>query len=96
MVNIEQLHKIIERGEKLQRLMNNPDFKELILEGYLDKYANNLVHGLVTTRQPEMRKMLDDELMGISAFNYYLQMSQGEYERALDARDHVDSEEETE
>ena len=96
MVNFEQLHKIIERGEKLNRLMNNPDFKEIILDGYLDSYANNLVLGLVTTRQPEMRKMVDDELMGISAFNYYLMMLKAEYERALDAQSNANSEEDAE
>ena len=56
---LEQLKERIERAEKLERLYQVPEFKELILEGYLKKEperlaevmggfaANGLIHGLI-------------------------------------------------
>ena len=42
--NIRESRKILKRGEALERLYSNRDFKEVILSGYMEKEAIRLVH----------------------------------------------------
>lgn len=43
-LNIEQAKTIVARGNALERLRNNRDFKKIIVEGYFEKEAIRLVH----------------------------------------------------
>lgn len=69
--NLEQLKETAERGKKLERLYQVPEFKELILEGYLKNEperlteilgsfaANGLQQGLVTPGQNDRMEYAD-------------------------------------
>lgn len=55
--SITAARKVKDRGESLERLMNNPDFKAVVMEGYLKQEAVRLAHyfgsGLATLDQKE-------------------------------------------
>jgi len=40
--NIQHAEKVVERGKALERLMNNDDFKNVILDGYIGDLAESL------------------------------------------------------
>jgi hypothetical protein len=42
--NIKQAKAVIEFGNALERLLNNKDFKKVVLEGYFEREAVRLVH----------------------------------------------------
>jgi hypothetical protein len=41
-VTMEECKSIISRGDCLERLLNNPDFNELIMDGYFKREAHRL------------------------------------------------------
>jgi len=43
-LNLAEAKTIVNRGDALERLLANPDFKEIVLDGYLEKEAVRLVH----------------------------------------------------
>ena len=42
--DIKEARKHVELGDSLERLLNNRDFKKVIVEGYFEKEAARLVH----------------------------------------------------
>lgn len=77
--------KFIERFEALQRLMDNKDFKTLILEGYLESKALDSVSLL---GRPDIKKRNErgdviEDLVAISNLQYYFYMVKDLGESAL-------------
>jgi glutaredoxin 2 len=58
---IAELNDAIKRGDALERLMKNEDFKLVILDGYLDEEATRIFDNLV--RVPAIRKESNDIMM---------------------------------
>lgn len=73
-VNIEQAKAWVEMVDALDRLQENPDFKLVITEGYLEKEAIRLTHlrGNPAMNTPEQQASVLKEIDGIGAFLGYL------------------------
>ena len=76
--------EIIDRGDKLERLLNNADFKELITEGYCQNLADSLVSCL-SKASPTMKDIMNSKLLGISYFKEYIDLIGSEKVRAKEA-----------
>jgi hypothetical protein len=72
-ISIEQAENIINRGIKLQRLFDNADFNEIIMEDYLQENAIRLVHakGNVACQTPEIQAGIERDMAGISSLSTY-------------------------
>jgi hypothetical protein len=73
-ISIDQAKEIIERKEKMERLLQNPDFKAVFSEGYFRDEAARLVSLL---SDPEMRDQqkhedLVNDMRGISSMQLYI------------------------
>lgn len=74
--SIENVKRAIERHERLNKLMDNQDWKALIEEGYFKEEAARVV-GLKADLQMRMAgdvqmQWLEDMITGIGAFQQYL------------------------
>ena len=71
---IEDNKKKIEKGKALDRLMKNPDFKEIILDGYFETEAKKLFHILTdpTGATPYTEETIRMKLASISDFKGYV------------------------
>lgn len=93
-LSIQEAKKLIARKDAAQRLADNRDFKELVLEGYLKDEAVRLAHISADANMKEYREEIMLSMQGISLFRQYMQnlirmgeMAQAEmydYEQALD------------
>jgi hypothetical protein len=70
---MEELHNLVEKGKALDRLLNNADFKEIILTDFLEKSSLVLSSQLATIRQ-EMRGAIVEQLLARSHLRSYLNM----------------------
>jgi hypothetical protein len=76
-ITIEELETSINKAETLRQLQENPLFKEIILEGYMEDNAIRLVHlkGASQMQDKVQQKGLDNQIMGIACL--------GEHFRAI-------------
>lgn len=75
----------VERAEQLDRLEKNPDFKALIMEGFLEKHAVRqvLLKGHTSyIGDDKMQKIFDAQIMGVGAFRQFLTSIRQEATRA--------------
>lgn len=79
---LQYYKKIIARGEALERLSQNQDFKDLILTGLIQNTTDTLVTVLAQAGKPESRDELFKKLLGISYVKQYLGLITAEAERA--------------
>jgi len=73
-ISIEIAQKAVDKAEAIVRLLNNPDFKLVVVEGYFEKEPARLV-GLLTDPEmsdPESQKNLHNDMLGISSFRNHL------------------------
>ena len=73
-ISIEAAKGAVERKNKLERLLENPDFKEVFEEGYFKNEAARLVSLLCDGdwRTEERRKEIIDDMLGISSVRQYI------------------------
>jgi hypothetical protein len=73
-VSMEQARAAIQRKERLLRLMENQDFKDIILEGYFEKEPARLVSLLRDSsfQSAEDQQSIIDDMKGISSLRQYL------------------------
>lgn len=76
--DLKQLENLVKKGEALERLKLNPDFKELILNGFLHQYVLDLLYEKNSDTNSEYYLKLDS----IKFFNSYLENITSEAERA--------------
>ena len=72
-LNIEQAKRIIENGKALDRLFNNPDFRKIIVDGYLREEAVRLVHlkSDPNLASSEMQGEIVKSIDAIGCLNHY-------------------------
>jgi hypothetical protein len=73
-MSIKQSQEIVDMGDSLERLMNNRDFKKVILDGYFKQEAIRLVH-LKTDdnmQSDESQNSIERQMIGIGSVNGYL------------------------
>ena len=73
-ITIEEAKRAIYLGELVTKLQLNPDFKELVTEGYFKEDAARVVM-LKADKEfqtPEKQSKLDNDILGISVFGEYL------------------------
>jgi len=68
----EIAEKDVARNVKLQRLMKNQDFIDLVLEEYLKDESINLVHRCSYTQDEKQLKFLQNGMIGISEFRKHI------------------------
>lgn len=73
--NLKVAKKTLERGESLERLFANRDFKKVILEGYLEQEAVRLVHlkADANMQSVESQKSIITQIDAIGNLNTYFQ-----------------------
>lgn len=64
--------KLIKTKDAVLRLMDNPDFKEVILNGYMDGVVKGLVTSLAYTSKAESKTMALEKLSAISHLQSFL------------------------
>jgi hypothetical protein len=86
-LNITQARELVERGEALNRLLDNREFKELILDGYLKKEAIRLVHlkAEPAMQTPTHQANILREMDGIGSLTGYFRQIERVAESALSA-----------
>lgn len=67
-------------GEKLTRLINNKDFKELILDGFLHDFALEMSYKY--SSPVANKEYINNALIGISVFKQYLDSIREKSEQA--------------
>lgn len=72
-LSIAEAKKMIARKDAANRLADNADFKELILEGYLKEEAIRLGHISADANMKPHREDIFLALQGISLFRQYMQ-----------------------
>jgi len=83
-LTIEQANGMLDRHESLKRLIDNKDFKELILEGFIEKEVIRAV-GLLASAELMVqgdvpKKMCENILVGSGALTqYFLKIEQMGY-----------------
>lgn len=78
--NIENIRKAIARADKLERLLENKDFKDLFIDGYLKDEAarvvklecDPMVMSMDGIQGKAQRKMLVNTRIGIGALEQYI------------------------
>lgn len=80
MNDIEYMQEVVKRGEALTRLKNNPDFKTIILSGYLVEEV--LATTDMLTGNQEQDKQLHDAIDCIMHFKRWLTGIETEAEKA--------------
>ena len=79
-LTIEEAKKNIERMEALERLHTNADFKNVLLEGFLEKEALRLVRAKAfpsIRNEPERQKFIEDRLSAIAeVYSWFNQINQ--------------------
>lgn len=72
--SIETAHAQLDIGKAIERLHRNPDFKAVILKGYLEQEAIRLVHLRTdpAVQSPAQQADIIRQIDGIAAFKDYL------------------------
>lgn len=73
-ISIEQARKSIKRMQQLEKLEKNSAFKELILEGFLEKHAVRQVQlrAHPSLQDEKTQKLLNDQITAIGHFKQFL------------------------
>jgi hypothetical protein len=72
--NIAHAKEIVAKGAALERLKNHPDFRKVVVEGYLEREAIRLVHlkGDQHMQKPERQAGIQADIDAIGRFAAYL------------------------
>jgi hypothetical protein len=92
--NIKQAKDEIELGNALDRLLSNRDFKKVVLNGYFEKEAVNLVHAKAALAFEDngAHESIVRQIDAIGSFSKYLK---GIAETAKLARKSIEADEQT-
>lgn len=75
----------IELAESLKKLQKNKDFKKIILEGYLEAGANNLMRN-ITKVKDEYKPAIVEEITARSIFAKFMDSIEEEAASIIEAR----------
>lgn len=78
----KQLEEAVTRGEAINRLIKNKDFKSIILESYLKDTLIGLGHQLSSQYKPEMRQAITEQILSRGNLQSFLQMMLDDAARA--------------
>lgn len=72
-VHVDELKRIVEQAEALQRLHDNADFKAVILSGYFEKESQRsvMLKSDINFQGAENQKQIDDIITGIGMLGQY-------------------------
>lgn len=85
--NIENAKAMVNIGKSIERLRNNPDFKEVVLKGYFEREAVRLVHLKAdpNMQTPDRQASIIRDIDAIGAFASYLNITLVMADRAAQA-----------
>lgn len=72
LISMEEVQTQIKNAELLEQLHRSPAFKRLVLEGYFKTEAIQLVGMKAHPTNEQTSKSIDNKMIGISAFQAYL------------------------
>ena len=82
-ISKENAKKTIAKGEALKRLLANPDYKEIISDGFFKDYATQLAIAIANNTGAYDAKALCKSLEGINVLKGYEFKIANNYEAAL-------------
>jgi len=71
----------LSKGEAVERLLKNKDFKEIILKDFLEQSVLSLSNNLSNVK-PENRQLIIEQLIARNALKYYLELIREDAYRA--------------
>ncbi len=82
-VTIEDARKVVKRGEALERLMRNKDFKEIVLDHYFRDEAVRLVHlkSDPNMQEDRMQEAVDTQIRAVGSLRFFFDRLQAEAEQ---------------
>ena len=86
-LRLSQIKEVIKKGDALERLSKNKDFKFLILDGYLKEEAARLVKLRAdnsSTFNEVIKKSIDSKITGVGEFNEFLRMIKKNSDSGID------------
>lgn len=92
--NIKEARKIVERGNALERLSNNKDFKQIIGTGFFQEEAVRLVHLKAdhNMQDPASQESITKQMDSIGVLSQYFNRVRHETRQAIKA---IEADEET-
>lgn len=78
----KELEQQVSRGEAIQRLLKNKDFKQVILESYLKDTMIGLGHQMSTQHKPEIRQAISEQILARGILQNFLNMMLDDANRA--------------
>lgn len=87
--NISRAKEMVNTGKSIERLRNNPDFREVVLKGYFEREAIRLVHlkSDPSMQTPERQASIINQMDAIGNFSAYLNTGLIMADRAAQAID---------
>lgn len=75
-LSIEQAKDKVEKAEMLEILFKNPQFKKLMVDGYMKDYAVKMVNAKagLAYQDATQQKYIDGQIAAIGGLNQYLQL----------------------
>lgn len=87
--NISRAKELVNIGKSIDRLRNNPDFREVVMKGYFEREAIRLVHlkSDPNMQTPDRQASIITQMDAIGNFKSYLDIGLTMADRALQAID---------
>ena len=75
-ISMEQAKQKIKRAEALNRLYENPEFKELFVEGYMKEFAAEMVSrkASMNAQEEKNQKFIDNQITAIGHMQLYMSL----------------------
>ena len=70
----KELSETVAKGEAVQRLLKNKDFKQIVLEYYFKDTMTGLSHSLANQYKPEFRQAITEQILSIGHLSNFLNM----------------------
>ena len=78
----KELEQQVSRGEAVQRLLEDKDFKQIILEYYFKDTMIGLGHQMSTQHKPEIRQAISEQILARGILQNFLNMMLDDANRA--------------
>lgn len=85
----KEIEQVINLGEAIHRLENNPDFKEVIMDCYINKSMEDCLNNLAIITNDEIRKKYYENLLAISHLKTFLETKKNQANMAVNYSNNI-------
>lgn len=79
----KELSDVVSKGEAVQRLLKNKDFKSIVLESYFKDTMTGLAHSLSNQYKPEIRQAITEQILARGHLSNFLNLMIEDANRAI-------------